>query len=203
MPLKTLDSAYFIFLILLPFVYFTNIIDPVLIPRQVFLGTFVLVILLLVYLKKASLSFLALRTPVYIAVFVYFVLMLFSFFGNHFTSESHCILSKQLLLFSFLLLTIALLHNKVISTSKLVVSGVCFGLIAVGSAMVQLVEKSIAGKNLFHKIYIIEGLFANKNLLASILFLSTIFFFMGLQLSKTIKWLSVLGILCAFSVIII
>jgi O-antigen ligase len=203
MPLKTFDSAYFIFLVLLPFAYFTNIIDPVLIPRQAFLGAFMLVLLLLVYFKKVSLSFFALRTPIYIAVFAYFALMLCSFFGNNFTSESHYILSKQLLLFSFLLLTIALLYSKAISTSQLVVSGVCFGFIAVGSAMVQLVEKSLTGRNLFHKIYIIEGLFANKNLLASILFLSIIFFFMGLQQSKAIKWLSVFGIFCAFSIIII
>ena len=203
MPLKTIDSAYFIFLVLLPFVYFTNIIDPVLIPRQVFLGAFMLVLLLLAYLKKIPLSFFALQTPIYIAVFAYFTLMVFSFFGNNFTSESHYTLSKQLLLFSFLLLTIALLYGKVISTSRLVVSGVCFGFIAVGSAVVQLVEKSLTGRNLFHKIYIVEGLFANKNLLASVLLLSIVFFFMGLQLSKTIKWLSAFGIFCAFSIIII
>lgn len=199
---SAIQKAYFIFMLLLPFVFCTESIDPVLMPRQLYMSVFILLIVALVISQKNSVSFFKISHPVYVAIGFHFLFFFCAFFGNSFTSESHYILSKQLLLFSFLILTTALLNNKFISSRDVILSGIGFGIIATGSAAVQIYEKTIAGQNLFHRIDVINGLFANKNLLSSILFLSLPFFLIGLRFSK-LKWFSVIGLLGAFSIIVI
>lgn len=195
MPRNPTGWLYLSFLILLPFAYSKAIVDPALMPRQLFLGVFVLALSILGIVKKWTFSLPSWKQPIPIAVAIYLVFSLLGFTTNRFTAESHAVLSKLLLLFGFLFLTIALLRKKTISTEDLILSGVGFGMVAIGSAAVQLIEKSVVeNQHLFRKIEIITGLFANKNLLASILLLCLPFFLMGLQLHRKIKWISLFGI---------
>jgi hypothetical protein len=104
-----------------------------------------------------------LKHPLCLSAGIYLLFSLLGFITNRFTAESHAVLSKLLLLFGFLFLTIALLRKKTISTDNLILSGIGFGMVAIGSAAVQLFEKSIVeNQHLFRKIEIITGLFANK-----------------------------------------
>lgn len=204
MPRNPTRWLYLSFLILLPFAYSKATIDPALMPRQLFVGFFLLALSLLVIVKKWTLPLLSWKHPLSLAVGIYLLFSLLGFFINPFTADSHSILSKLLLLFGFLFLTIALLKSKTIHTNDLILSGIGFGIVAIGSAAVQLFEKSVVGhQNLFRKIEIITGLFANKNLLASILFLCLPFFLMGLQLSKKIRWISIFGMGSAVFILLI
>ncbi len=204
MPRNPTGWLYLSFLILLPFAYSKATVDPALMPRQLFLGLFLVVLSLLVVFKKWTLPLLSWKHPLSLSVGIYLLFSLLGFVANPFTAESHAVLSKLLLLFGFLFLTIALLRDKTISTKDLILSGIGFGMVAIGSAAVQLFEKSVVGnQNLFRKIEIITGLFANKNLLASVLFLCLPFFLMGLQLSKKIRWISIFGMGLAVFILLI
>lgn len=195
MPRNPTGWLYLSFLILLPFAYSKATIDPALMPRQLLLGVFVLVLSILGIVQKWTFLPPSWKHPLSLSVGIYLLFSLVGFTTNRLTAESHAVLSKLLLLFGFLFLTIALLRKKTISTDNLILSGIGFGMVAIGSAAVQLVEKSVVEhQHLFRKIEIITGLFANKNLLASVLFLCLPFFLMGLQLSKKIRWISGFGI---------
>lgn len=204
MPRNPTGWLYLSFLILLPFAYSKAIIDPALMPRQLLLGVFVLVLSILGIVQKWTFSPPSCKHPLSLSVGIYLLFSLVGFTTNRFTAESHAVLSKLLLLFGFLFLTVALLRKKTIGTHNLILSGIGFGMVAIGSATVQLMEKSVVQhQHLFRKIEIITGLFANKNLLASVLFLSLPFFMMGLQLSKKVRWTSLLGLASAIFILLI
>ncbi len=204
MPRNPTGWLYLSFLILLPFAYSKATVDPALMPRQLFLGLFLVTLSVLGIAKKWTLPLLSWKHPLCLSAGIYLLFSLLGFITNRFTAESHAVLSKLLLLFGFLFLTIALLRKKTISTDNLILSGIGFGMVAIGSAAVQLFEKSIVeNQHLFRKIEIITGLFANKNLLASVLFLCLPFFLMGLQLSKKVRWISVFGIGFAVFILLI
>ncbi len=202
MASKTIEKAYFIFLLLLPFVHFSFVIDPVLIPRQLYLSAFLLVVVLLLFAKK-NLQFLPFKNPLYLAIGSYLLLALLSFYDNHFTSESHYVLSKQLVLFSFLIVTIHALYNQLITVNLLIKACIGIGIIAILGAYYHLVEKTIDGEKIVSRVVLIKSFFANKNLLASIIFLCFPFFFMGLMLSKKIKIIALMGILSALPMLLL
>jgi len=202
MASKTIEKAYFIFLLLLPFVHFSIVIDPVLIPRQLYLSAFVLVVVLYLLAQK-NLQFLPFKNPLYLAIGSYVLLALLSFYDNHFTSESHYVLSKQLVLFSFLIVTIHALYNQLITVKLLTKACIGIGIIAIIGAYYHLVEKTIDGEKIVSRVVLIKSFFANKNLLASIIFLCFPFFFMGLMLSKKIKIIAIFGILSALPMLLL
>lgn len=202
MASKTIEKAYFIFLLLLPFIHFSFVIDPVLIPRQLYLSAFLLVVVLLLFAKK-NLQFLPFKNSLYLAIGSYLLLALLSFYDNHFTSESHYVLSKQLVLFSFLIVTIHALYNQLITVNLLIKACIGIGIIAILGAYYHLVEKTIDGEKIVSRVVLIKSFFANKNLLASIIFLCFPFFFMGLMLSKKIKIIALMGILSALPMLLL
>lgn len=202
MASKTIEKAYFIFLLLLPFVHFSIVVDPVLIPRQLYLSAFVLVIVLYLLAQK-NLQFLPFKNPLYLAIGSYILLALLSFYDNPFTSESHYVLSKQLVLFSFLIVTIHALYNQLITVKLLTKACIGIGIIAIIGAYYHLVEKTIDGEKLVSRVGQIKSFFANKNLLASVIFLCFPFFFMGLMLSKKIKIIALIGILSTLPMLLL
>ena len=202
MASKTIEKAYFIFLLLLPFVHFSFVIDPVLIPRQLYLSAFILVVVLLLFAQK-NLQFLPLKNPIYLAIGSYLLLALLSFYDNPFTSESHYVLSQQLVLFSFLIVTIHALYNKLITVNLIVKACIGIGIIAIVGAYYHLIEKTIDGEKIVRRVGLIKSFFANKNLLASVIFLCFPFFFMGLMLSKKIKIIALIGILSALPMLLL
>jgi O-antigen ligase len=202
MASKTIEKAYFIFLLLLPFVHFSFVIDPVLIPRQLYLSAFILVVVLLLFAQK-NLQFLPFKNPIYLAIGSYLLLALLSFYSNHFTSESHYVLSKQLVLFSFLIVTIHALYNQLITVDLLIKACIGIGIIAIIGAYYHLVEKTIDGEKIVRRVGLIKSFFANKNLLSSVFFLCFPFFFMGLMLSKKVKIIALIGILSALPMLLL
>jgi O-antigen ligase len=204
MPRNLTGLLYLALLILLPFAYSKSVIDPALMPRQILLGLFVILLVVLILLKKTTLELPQWKNPLPLAIGSYLFFSLVGFTTNTFTSESHAVLSKFVLVFGFLFLTVSLLKGKAISVRDVILSGIAFGIVAIGSAAVQLFQKSVIGhQKLFRQIEIIDGLFANKNLLASVLFLCLPFFAMGLPLSRRIKWLSIFGIAGAVFILLV
>jgi len=204
MASKLLEKSYFIFLMLLPLVFFPNTIDPTLIPRQFVLSIFILVLLSIVAFKKIAVSGLPLKNPIYVFVLVYLICCVAPFLGEaHSTSESWYFLSKFLIIFAFFILTTLFLYSKTIDIKAIPQSVQLFGGIAIGSALIQVIKKSLAGQQLFHQVNIIDGLFANKNLLSAILFLCLPFFFLGTQETKKWNYFSWIGICGAFFIILV
>ncbi|WP_298220506.1 O-antigen ligase family protein [Flavobacterium sp.] len=203
MKATTTAKAYFIFLLLLPFAYVSSLVDPVLMPRQVYLSVFVLLSVFLLPSNKDKQSFIPIKNPLYIAIGSYLALSVISAYTNGFTSESHYILSKQLLLFSFLLVTIQALYNKIISVHILIQGCIAFGIIAILGAYYDWIGKTIDGEKLFGKANLVKSFFANKNLLASILFMCFPFFLMGLKQSKKNRLVSLTSIFSALPILIL
>ena len=203
MTSKIIEKAYFIFLLLLPFVYFSTTIDPALIPRQIFVSLFLLFVILLLKNNKNNYQNLALKNPLNIAILGYFFFSLFSYFQFDFTSESHYVLSKQLVIFTFFIVTTHVLYNKIIKANQLILALIGFGIIAIFGAYYDVIEKTISGEKLLRRVGLITSFFANKNLLSSILFLCFPFFLMGLSLSKKVRIISIIGLISAFPILII
>lgn len=201
MESKSIEKLYLAFFILLPLIYFNNIIDFVLIPRQLFLGIFLLI--LLIALKNVKLEVIHYKNKIYIAFFCFLLLNLFSFKQANVVSESHAFLAKLILIFSFFFVTSILLINKVISNNKIIISVIIFAIIANSTAFIQIIEKTIRGQHLTSQIELITGNFANKNLLSSILFLCIPFLFLGLSEGKKIKYISIITLFTTFFTLII
>ena len=202
MKAKIIEKAYLIFLLLLPFVHFSTTVDPVLIPRQFFLAVFVLLMAFTWNTQNGNTIFIRLQNPLYIAIGSYIALAVIATFG-HFTSESYYVLSKQLLVFSFLIVTMHALHNKSITVEHLIIGCIGIGLLAIAGAYYHWIEKTIDGKKILLKAGLIKSFFANKNLLASVLFLSFPFFLMGLKQSKNIKTIAIIGIVSALPILMV
>ena len=108
--LNIVEKMYFCFFIILPFIYTEKTIDPVLIPRQIYLTCFVLLILLLLFISglkknsKADFSFLRLLLP--IMLFAFLLVNVISFTQSTAVTESIYILSKYSVEIVFFVLTI-------------------------------------------------------------------------------------------------
>jgi O-antigen ligase len=180
---------YFCFFSILPFIYTEKTIDPVLIPRQIFLSCFVLIILLILFYSglkknsKADFSFLRLLIP--IMLFAFLLVNIISFTQTTASTESIYVISKYSVEIIFFMLTTYLLIQKKIDKSILIKSVIVFCFISVLIALYQVFTLNFTDD--FRKnIYQITSSYGNKNLFSSILFLSIPFTAGGLFLSK--KW---------------
>lgn len=197
-------KAYYVFLLLLPLIFYSDIGDKILLPRQLLLSLFVLIQVFLVWkamqkgglfkigiIGLAMLGFLMISATVSLA-------------NAPVWSETFYGLSKLWIVISFFVVTVVLLRADLITNQQLVKAGIIFGCAALGTALVDMTEKTLRGKNLFHWVYTILGSFGNKNLLTSILFLCLPFFMIGLRGKRYIRivsWVSLLLII-AFVVIL-
>ena len=188
------DILYFCFFLLLPLIYFDQLVDPVLIPRQIFLTVFVFIIGSIicyqVYMKQlqADFSFMKLYVCLF---FLFFVLtIVISFFQSIAISESIYLLSKiSIEILFFIISTYLLIQNK-LNISSLIKSIIVVSLIIVSIAVFQLLKLSFSENNFFENILKINSTFANKNLLASILFLTFPFILNSFVLQKPWKIIS-------------
>lgn len=189
--LYVFDKLYFCFFLLLPLIYFDQLIDPVLIPRQIFLTVFVFIIGLIIcyqiYVKKlqADISFLKLSVFLFFLLFV--VTIAVSFFQSTAISESIYLLSKITIEILFFIMTTYLLIQNKLNISSLIKSIILVSLIIVIIAAFQLLKLSFSENNFFGNILNINSTFANKNLLASILFLTFPFILNSFDLKKPWK----------------
>lgn len=198
---KLIEKLYFGFLLLLPLVFSTTIIDPVLIPRQILLTAFLLVLAMVLIWQKKELSF-NFKTPIFYAVAAFLLLNFVALFTSNIAGESHAVFSKLTVLFFFFLATTVVLYNNLVRLPQIVLAVILFGVISLIFSYFDIINKTQEGQHLFRQIEVIKGTSANKNLLSSILFLCLPFYFMGLHQGKAVRFLSLAAILSTLLVLI-
>lgn len=201
MSIKWIERLYFGFLIVLPIVFCSSTIDPTLLPRQIVLTVFLFALVALLIFKKVDLQF-DLKNKVFLALTTFVAINLICFSQASVLPESHAMFSRLILLFSFFLITTILLYNNIIRLNQLVLAVIIFGLITLYFPLFDIAKKTLKGEHLLRQIEQIRGYSANKNLLASVLFLTLPFYCLGL-LQKKIKYLSAFGILLTVFVLLI
>jgi len=198
---KLIERFYIGFFVLLPLLFCNSIVDPVLLPRQILLSAFLLLLVVTLQLKKIVLPF-RFTTPLFIVILSFLSLNLISFYQSGVISESHAVFSKLVLLFSFFTLTTLLLNNDILSFKKIVPGIILLGFISFSFSFYEIIEKSLNGQHLLRQVDIIKGNSANKNLLSSILFLCLPFYCIGLKENKTIRYLSIIGITATLFILV-
>src|ERR1035437_3616861 len=111
------DKIYFYFFLLLPFIYSDKIIDPVLIPRQLYLTVFICIlgVIILFKISKKELipdfSFLKLTLP--LLLFVFLLINGLSFIKMTSIADGFYVLSKYTIeVLFFVLSTYLIIQNK-------------------------------------------------------------------------------------------
>ena len=169
------EKIYLIFFLGLPFIFSKTIIDPVLLPRQIFASIFVLIIgLIIIYqisIKKLVSDFTFLKSKVFIAISIFLISIITSFYKATLVSESIYVLTKNSIEVLFLILTTFLILQKQLRISQLIKYIVLYGLIVIAFALFQVVEIIGFDDSFLTHIVYLKSTNANKNLLSSILFL--------------------------------
>ncbi|MGV3695776.1 O-antigen ligase family protein [Flavobacterium sp.] len=202
MSAKWIEKLYFGFLLLLPLVFCTTIVDSVLLPRQILLSGFLLVAVALLIVTKTTLAF-NFKNPVFYAMGAFLALNAISLLHSGIPGEAHAVFSRLILLYSFFLLTCILLYNGVIKVNQLAMAAIVFGLIALSFPIISLYGKTLKGGHLLKDVNLITGNSANKNLLSSILFLCLPFYCIGLQIGKITKYIAAFTILSTIGILMV
>lgn len=188
------EKIYFCFFLLLPLIYFDKLVDPVLIPRQIFLTIFVFItgfiICHQIYVKRLQADFSFLRLSVFFFFLLFAISIAISFFQSVAISESIYVLSKVTAEILFFILTTYLLIQNKLNVSYLIKSVIVCSIVIVVIAIFQLIKLSFSGNNFFEGILKINSTFGHKNLLASILFLTFPFILNSIALQKSWKIIS-------------
>lgn len=197
-------KAYYVFMFMLPLVFSSEIADTGLLPRQLFLSTFTLLLAGSVWKTAQSDSRFLKIDAVNLALMVYLLLSAFvSFINTTVLSETLYVLSKLWIVVSLSILTGMLLKNNVIKEKHIIISVVIFGCVSIGTALVDITEKTLRGKHLLHWANTISGGFGNKNLLSSILFLCIPFFMVGLRKERRFKIISCSALVFALFILVV
>ncbi len=162
--------------ILLPLVKVSSLVDHTLASRQ-FLGSIAVGGLLVAIMLRGP------KKPLPVGLlaisFLGFLVMNFVAVSNAINPiESWGTITRYLLMFSFLIAMLYLLHTKVVSASQLIQSVILFGAVAGVITLFNLLQ-ALASGEFFTDIYTVKGNFAHKNLLSSALMLALPFVIMG------------------------
>lgn len=122
---KLIEKLYFGFLLLLPLVFSTTIIDPVLVPRQILLTAFLFLVTAILIGQKRTLLF-NFKTPLFFTFIGFLLLNFISFSQSGVAGESHAVFSKMTVLFSFFLLSTLLLYNNIIRIHQIILAALLF-----------------------------------------------------------------------------
>ena len=97
---STFEVLYGCFFIVLPLIYVNEIVDPVLIPRQIFLSVFMFVVWLAigfhVYKKVLDFDLSFLKLTVSLSIFIYLLTIFISLKQSTAVSESIYVFSKEI-----------------------------------------------------------------------------------------------------------
>jgi len=197
--LSIFSKGYYCLFLFLPFIYISELVDPVLIPRQIFLSVFVFFIGVLIfywiYSKKLTtdFSFIKLALPLLLFAFIFSIII--STTQSIDISESLYVLSKVSAEILFFIITTYLLIQKKINSEIFIKSIIILSFIFVIIAMYQIFTIFISEKSIFENIEMIKATNGNKNSLSSILFLTLPFAVSSMLLIKPWKAASVVLIL--------
>lgn len=199
--IKIFDVSFFVYFVLLPLVFFPFLIDPFLLSRQLLTNVFLFCIICFFLKFNKSKDFISVDSAtVFYLIFIIF--SAFSFFNAQIVDISHLVFSKYLTFFVFFVLLKVLLAKDLLEEKTLLKSVLYFGLISIAITVLAFINKSMNGQTLFRQVDMMSGTFGNKNFLSSILFICVPFYFIGLSLSKKMRWLSIIAILTTISLLI-
>ena len=185
------NIIYFVFFLFLPFIYSEEVIDPILIPRQLYLSLFLLIIGFVIIIQLINkktipdLSFLKTTLPLVFCVFI--LISIISAINATAISESLYVISKTTIEISFFAITTYLILQKKIELEALIKAIVLFSTSSIFLACYQTYSLFFSDEDFFNNMNLISATFANKNLLSSILFLTLPFVCSGFFLNKEWK----------------
>ncbi len=189
------DKIYFCFFLFLPLVYANRVVDPVLVPRQLYLTIFLFIIAIVICYKvrqkKLQPDFSFLKLPVFIAEGLFLLTILISFFQSIAITESIYLFSKMLIEVVFFIATTYLLIRKELSTSWLIKSIIAFAALSMIIVVYQVLDLQTLRNDFFDNMLRVNATFGHKNLLASILFLSIPFLLNTSGYAKGWKFLAI------------
>jgi O-antigen ligase len=189
---------------LLPFIYSDKIIDPVLIPRQLYLTifTFILGLVILFKISKKELatdfSFLKLTLPLLLIVFLLIVGL--SFIKTTSIADGIYVLSKFMIEVIFFVLSTYLIIQNKLTINCLIKAVGAFCIVSISIALYQVLALNFSD-NFRNNISQITSSYVNKNLFSSLLFLISPFMIGGIFLSK--KWKITSIILLGFTILLL
>ncbi|SCY73491.1 O-antigen ligase family protein [Flavobacterium caeni] len=194
-------KAYYVFMFTLPLLFVSDIPDKVLLPRQLWLSGFALLLVFLLW-KPAGDRF-KLHTGHLVLLAFLMLAGCVTLLNTTVMAEGWYMLSKWGLFTAFLLLMGVALQTGKMTARQLSRGALVFGCAALLTALVDMADKTLRGEHLLHWVYTISGGFGNKNLLSSILFLCFPFFCMGLHEGRNIKWISAAALTLSVLLLII
>lgn len=171
---KFYANFYFLFFSLFPIIYTEIIIDPVLLPRQLILTFFLLILLLKIFFQKDFFfptSNQLLNRGILISISGFSIITIISTFFSYNKSEAYYVTSKYFIEFVYLLTTFFLLINKKITIIVIQKSILLFTSVILFISYFQILTIYGNGEEILHNSKIIATS-ANKNLLSSILYLA-------------------------------
>lgn len=170
------EWLYLLFWTLLPFISVSSLVDNTLIPRQIYIGVFVLLGLASAW--KAVFSSKIKLSLAFVSYLGFFILSAISAFSAINSAESLGVLARYAVVLGFLFLTIELIKSKKLSLEIFTKGVLIFASIASLYAAFQLLKAASDGSFL-DGIYSVKGAFSHKNLLSSVLMLSLPFAVIG------------------------
>ncbi len=163
------------FFAVLPFVFSDSLIDPVLMPRQLFLTVFLLFIwatlLFTKKLKNLSLQISHLSRLVILCSALLVILSFVSIAYAHTTSESIYVASKYSIVFLFFITTYFLVSAKLLLREDLFNGVLVFCIISLLYGVYDIILLQINDLDVLANAQLITSTYANKNLFASVLLL--------------------------------
>ncbi len=199
------EKKYFYFFLLLPFIYSDKIIDPVLIPRQLYLTAFVcilgLVILFRISKKDLTNDFSFLRLTLPLLLIVFLLINGLSFIKTTSIADGIYVLSKFTIEVLFFVLSTYLLIQNQLTINGLIKA---IGIFCIVSIIIALYQTMVLdfGADFRNSIYQITSTSANKNLFSSLLFLILPFVIGAIFISKKWKITSIV-LLCSIILILV
>ena len=197
---KIFNLILLLYFVLLPIVFFSSILDPFLLARQLLTTVFLFFTLFFLILKSKTVDCFRLDSS---ALFFmgFIVFCMYSFSKSQIPDLSHAALSRYIILLLFFMLLRHLLITGLIEINRLYYVVILFGILSITIASLAFANKTTEGQNLFRQVDIMTGTFGNKNFLSSILFFCLPFYFIGSSLSKNIRITSVISII--FTIILL
>lgn len=173
--LNRFQLGYIVFFTILPLIYCNSIIDPVLVPRQLFLSSFILVLfIMLITSKKLVNDDIKIHNLSGLLILSEIIFVLISFVSIAYSdniSEAMYVSSKYGILLTFLVVTYYLVKVHLINESDLVRGVIIVCIISLLIGIVDLVFIFNHEIKFLSSSFLITSAYANKNLFGSLLIL--------------------------------
>lgn len=172
-----ISNVYFLLFALMPLVYINSVVDNTLVPRQVFASLVLLVAGLVAWQSGQKLSNFQFGWPM-ILFSAFLIVNVLSINQAINPVDSYATVSRYMLMFGFLALTLQLVRSKVLEINRMIGGIIVFTGISALIALFKIFQLLGSG-DFVVDIYEVSGSFGHKNLLSSALMLGLPFAIMG------------------------